>query len=137
LSVPDFFVLGLAHALSGGFKGLDPSLRFRCSILDPPHPAAIRSVTHLVLAPVPYAAVSPRSLFPNRKEQANGPAPSGPVFLGTCLLCPPPSSVKPLPPCAHPAYAGPENLQCRTVFIQFFKNCGWPRGWGASSNPLL
>ena len=68
LSVPDFFVLGLAHALSGGFKGLDPSLRFRCSILDSPHPAAIRSVTHLVLAPVPYAAVL-RSLFRTERSR--------------------------------------------------------------------
>ena len=58
------------------------------------------------------------------------------VSLGSFVLRTLTLLVKPLCCTQLQICRSPENLQCRTVFIQFHANCGWPR-LGVVSNPLL
>ena len=135
VSVPVFF-FGFAGALSVGFNSFDPSLLFRRSIADPSR-EAIRSVTHLGLARgVKCLTGSP---IRTERKQAGRPGllPSG-SFLGHHSLNPGAcicQTASPLRP--TPIFRSPENLQCRSVFIQCNNNCGWPRIGRAASNLLL
>ena len=83
---------------------------------------AIRSVTHLVLAPVgPMSWLNPNS---NRKERTRRLLPGSlrlgflgqPFYYHRRPLWQAPACTDPAP---IPPPAGPENVQCRAVFIQY------------------
>ena len=84
---------------------------------------AVRSVSHLVLAPGKLMGIQPQNS--NRKERTGGLQPDSlrlgvlgqPDFNPTRHSCPARRVVTnsaPIPP-----LAGPENFQCRAVFTQF------------------
>jgi hypothetical protein len=103
-SFPILFFIGLTLLLEIRFARPHSNLSFRLLIPDAHRRAiacaeAIRSVTHLVLA-----RSGKLCLFSLSR--------SFPVFVWVFLA---------INPSAHPASAGPENVQCRSVFIQFVR----------------
>ena len=101
---PILFFIGLTLLLEVRFARHHSNLSFRLSIAEACRRAiacaeAIRSVTHLVLA-----RLGKLCLFSLSR--------SFPVFVLVFLA---------INPSAHPASAGPENVQCRSVFIQFVR----------------
>ena len=86
---------------------------------------AIRSVTHLVLAPrIEKALLVLCFLFFLLKASSS---------LSLSFF------VFPVTDCAHPATAGPENLQYRLAFIQLVRALVWPAliGLAPASNTFL
>jgi hypothetical protein len=136
-SVPDSFSSsGLSQRSGVRSGGLDSILMFLRWIPEPPHPEAIRSVTHLVLAR--GLSDGARLLFEPKGEPNARSLPPVRFSLGLCFLCPGVEPVKLLPSAPNPTIAGSGKLSVPGRVHSVLMNFGSLLViWGRSVQPVM